>query len=808
MYTTPMRTALLLLCLGFLASDGFAATDVRVDFTLDTTDAYGTPVQQRRYYYIYRPDNLPKTTPVPMVLVMTGSGAAGFLHRKADQAGFVVVSCSFSGNSTGTPGTVWNNDNPRITGFEDFDYVTEVIQRVKESDNCNDAFTVGLSKGGHMSLAYACERPSMIKAASSLDEFMGLTSNIPSAPVPIMVFQGTSDTSVPYAMVKDTVDAWRAIDGLLDATPVTTYESSPLIPGKVSQTTWRGGTGGTQVAFVTIIGGTHTYPTPAVETGYDFTDGLWAFFSQFLTSRQAPPQIVSQPVNNIQISGQPASFWLAATGSATMSYQWQKNGEDIPGATANWFTMPANTLADNGASFRVVVGNDSGSVTSAPATLTMNAAPAGPTITDQPADQSVIAGRPVSFTVAATGTLPLSYQWKKNGVNIVGATAASFAMPSAISADSGASFTVVVTSDAGSVMSTRATLTVTPASGAPIMLASPQRARVLPNQKGSFPVTAWSPSPMTYQWQKGTLTGNMTDIAGATKATYTTPLTTLADHLTLFRCVVSNSAGNVTSATEMLFVTAEAKAPTDITSPITASVQVGTPFHYTITSSGGATPIAYSASPLPEGLSVDPGSGQISGTPDATGATSIVIGASNTAGDTSRILTLTVKATPPVIPIDAWRSAKFGASATDPSIAGDMADPDGDGYTNLDEFNFGSEPLDAVSVPGALAASPSARDFGGVARGSSAQATFTVTNSAGSNFSGTATASGSPFAIVSGGSFTVPANGSADVVVSFTPSGAGAFNGQVTFTSNGGAAAANLTGTGTPRAAGVPRFGR
>ena len=75
---------------------------------------------------------------------------------------------------------VWNNDDPRITGWEDMDYTTEVINRVKQSDNCNDAFICGLSKGGHMAYAYACERPATLKAACSVDEFMGLTSNIPS----------------------------------------------------------------------------------------------------------------------------------------------------------------------------------------------------------------------------------------------------------------------------------------------------------------------------------------------------------------------------------------------------------------------------------------------------------------------------------------------------------------------------------------------------------------------------------------------------------------------------------------------------
>ena len=231
-----IRTVLLPICSFLLAGSCFAATDVRVDFTLNTTDPYGAPLRQNRYYYIFRPDGLPKSAPAPLVLLMDGSPPTLF-HRKAQQAGFVAVSCSFSGNSTGTPGTVWNSDNPRISGLEDYDYITEVIRRVKASDNVSDVFTVGLSKGGHMSLAYACARPSTITAAASLDEFMQLTLNIPTAPVPIIVFHGTSDTNVPYTMVKDTVDAWRTVDGLSNATPVTTYESSPLIPDRVSQAT-------------------------------------------------------------------------------------------------------------------------------------------------------------------------------------------------------------------------------------------------------------------------------------------------------------------------------------------------------------------------------------------------------------------------------------------------------------------------------------------------------------------------------------------------------------------------------------------
>jgi poly(3-hydroxybutyrate) depolymerase len=663
-----MKTAFSFVSLIVCAGSALAATDVRVNFTLNTLDRSGVPITENRSYYVYRPDGLSKATPVPMVLVMAcvpNEGAATFFHRKANQAGFVVVSCSFAGNSSGTPGTGWSNHSPYVDGFEDMDYTTEVINRVRQSDNCRDAFICGLSKGGHMAYAYACTRPDMLRAACSIDEFMELAVNLPTAPLPILAFQGTLDNNVPYTMQRDSVDIWRTLDGLLGATPVTTYESSPLRPGQVTQTTWRGGVNGTQVAFVTIIGGTHRYAVPGAETGYDCTDGMWAFFSQFLTGTQAAPKIVSQPVNNVQLSGQPASFWVTATGDAPLTYQWQKNGVDIPGATANWYTTPATALPDSGATFRAIVTNASGSAASTAVILTVKPAPADPEITVQPADQTVTAGQPVTFTAAATSTSANSrsrdeseaqsaptYQWTKNGMDLVGATAASLTPPAALTADSGALFRVVVSSPSGSVISTGATLTVQPAPGAPIILTDPARVRVLTGRTGTFSVAAWSRTPMSYQWQKGLFLGNMADIPGATGATYTTPPTTSADQHTLFRCVVSNAAGSTTSATEMLFATAAPTAPTQIAYPITASGQTGVPFRYTIVSTGGTEPLTYSAGPLPPGLSLDRITGVISGTPTAMGTTMIPITASNSAGSISATLTLTVAPDPPVIPLD------------------------------------------------------------------------------------------------------------------------------------------------------------
>src|SRR5207302_7261588 len=82
------------------------------------------------------------------------------------------------------------------------------------------------------------------------------------------------------------------------------------------------------------------------------------------------------------------------------------------------------TTGDSGSTYRLVVSNTAVTATSNAATLTVSAAAVAPTITTQPANQTVTAGQTASFAVAANGTAPLSYQWQKNGANISGATSA------------------------------------------------------------------------------------------------------------------------------------------------------------------------------------------------------------------------------------------------------------------------------------------------------------------------------------------------------------------------------------------------
>src|SRR5205814_1842169 len=154
------------------------------------------------------------------------------------------------------------------------------------------------------------------------------------------------------------------------------------------------------------------------------------------------PAITTQPVSQMVTAGETATFAVTATGTAPLSYQWQRNGTAIGGATAASYTTPATTAADNGDQFTVVVSNAAGSVTSNAAALTVSSVLVAPTITTQPASQTVSTGQTATFTVAAAGTAPLSYQCQKNGTAIGAATAASYTTPATTATDNGNQFTV------------------------------------------------------------------------------------------------------------------------------------------------------------------------------------------------------------------------------------------------------------------------------------------------------------------------------------------------------------------------------
>jgi len=169
-----------------------------------------------------------------------------------------------------------------------------------------------------------------------------------------------------------------------------------------------------------------------------------------------PPVIVTQPHSQTNAVGATITFTVGASGSGTLACQWQFNGTNIAGATANPFVLVNAQLTNNG-NYSVIVTNLFGSVTSSNAVLLLTNAP--PAITTQPQSQSILAGQTATFSVAATGTPPLNYQWFFSGTNIAGATTNPFTLANVQLTNAG-NYSVVITNLAGSVTSSAASLTV------------------------------------------------------------------------------------------------------------------------------------------------------------------------------------------------------------------------------------------------------------------------------------------------------------------------------------------------------------
>ena len=142
-------------------------------------------------------------------------------------------------------------------------------------------------------------------------------------------------------------------------------------------------------------------------------------------ANRVAPSITAQPVGQNVTTGQTATFAVAATGTTPMTYQWMKNGNPISGGTSSSYTTPAETTTDNNAQFSVIVTNSVGNAISNIATLNVGSATVAPSIATQPASQTITAGQTATFSVAATGTSPMTYQWKKNGTAISGGTSSS-----------------------------------------------------------------------------------------------------------------------------------------------------------------------------------------------------------------------------------------------------------------------------------------------------------------------------------------------------------------------------------------------
>ncbi|WP_430409287.1 immunoglobulin domain-containing protein [Kordia sp.] len=172
--------------------------------------------------------------------------------------------------------------------------------------------------------------------------------------------------------------------------------------------------------------------------------------------------ITQQPGDQSVSSGNSATFLVSANGTAPITYQWKRNGSNISGATNNIYTTSQLDLSDDGNSYQCEVTNCDGSINSNIATVTVTNSCNGVDISQNPQDQTRTIGETATFSVSTTGTTPITYQWRKNGINISGATNSNYTTPALDLSDNGDLFSCYMTNCDGNnfIVSNSAMLTI------------------------------------------------------------------------------------------------------------------------------------------------------------------------------------------------------------------------------------------------------------------------------------------------------------------------------------------------------------
>lgn len=248
---------------------------------------------------------------------------------------------------------------------------------------------------------------------------------------------------------------------------------------------------------------------------------------------QFGPSINTPPASQTVAAGASVTFSVSATGAPTPTYQWQKDGSPITGATSASYPIPSTASSDAG-DYTVVVTNSVTSVTSSTATLTVTL---GAAITTQPVSQTVTLGTQVTLSVVATGSPAPTYQWRKNGEPITGATSASLDLGNVVLADEG-NYSVLVSNSIDSVTSNTASVVV---QEAPVITIQPISQVVPADTSVAFIVEATGTPAPSFQWRKDGV-----NILGATSSSLGLSSVGAAEAGS-YTVAVFNDAGTVTS---------------------------------------------------------------------------------------------------------------------------------------------------------------------------------------------------------------------------------------------------------------------
>ena len=349
-----------------------------------------------------------------------------------------------------------------------------------------------------------------------------------------------------------------------------------------------------------------------------------------------PLAIVSHPAGKTVLEGENATFAVTATGLG-VTYQWLRDSAVIPYATKPTFTVFSASLANDGTEFICIVSDATGSLASAPATLNVNMAP--PVIRVQPKGRTVAEGGAVGLVVNAAGSGTLLYQWKRDGVDVAGATNATYTINPVAAADGGPQFTCEVSNAAGPVTSDPAVLTVvflaitTP--GVPGALTGVRYY----NHPGAWPFQLLGEGGGTpYAWSVAAgapPTGITVDGAGIIDGT----TSVLGPHNFT---VQLEESGTATVTKDFTLTVYEPAIEIDVQAPFTDPSSLrgttGEPFSATLTATGGTPAYTWSVplGSLPDGLTLNPSTGEISGTPTVGGGESVFVEVSDSGGRSNR----------------------------------------------------------------------------------------------------------------------------------------------------------------------------
>jgi hypothetical protein len=264
------------------------------------------------------------------------------------------------------------------------------------------------------------------------------------------------------------------------------------------------------------------------------------------------PVFTLQATNRAVKVGSNTVFRATVAGTAPFVYQWFKDGNpltdggNISGSVSNTLTVSALTTNDAGIYF-LTVSNAAGAATSTNAVLTVLVPPA---IVTQPVSQTIVVSNAVTFSVSATGTAPLRYQWRKAGVAISSATNATYSLASVKTTDA-AIYSVVINNAAGTVTSSNATLKVVLL---PVFTTQPGSRTVSVGSITVFSATVTGTAPFQFQWFKnGNPLVNGGNISGAvSNVLMITSIT--SKNAGIYTLAVTNPAGGIVSSGAALII--------------------------------------------------------------------------------------------------------------------------------------------------------------------------------------------------------------------------------------------------------------